>query len=255
MKVLRKFLALCLAIVFLIALVIGAGIILSVQNVNVRYVYYGEDEHSAEYAETRKSLDTLKGSGLLFIGKEDVEGKILNGDVLALDSFEKVYPCTINVVIRERAETFALKSDNGLGYTVYDEAGAFIKEASTADNADGCPNVLVLDADASAMEDVARICGYFKETFSSFRRLIESVSISRISDNETFEFLFRSGFKIRIYGWNSSDSVNGDQIKIKKAYEKYGTLTDGQKLEGVIDVIANKEGGEPAVIYPGYSGF
>ncbi len=253
MKFLRKVLALCLAIVFLIALVIGAGIILSVQNVNVRYVYYGENEHSDDYAETRLNLDTLKGTGLLFISREDLESKIVNGDVLALESYEKVYPCTINVVIRERTETFAVKSENG-GYSVYDEAGALIKTAATPLNSDGSPNVVVEGTPESSMGDVARICGYFRETFSSFRRLVESVSVSRISEYETFEFLFRSGFKIRIYGWNSSDSVNGDKIKIEKAYEKYSSLTDVEKLDGVIDVIADKDGGEPSVIYPGYSG-
>lgn len=242
--------------VFLIALVIGAGIILSVQNVNVTYIYYGEDAHAADYAETRLNLDKLKGSGLLFIGREDVEEKIVNGEVLALESYEKVYPCTINIVIRERAETFARKSESGSGYAVYDEAGVFMRTASTADNAgDACPNVIVYGADEASMADVARICGYFKEIFSSFRRMVESVSVSRISDNDAFEFNLRSGFKIRVYGWNSQDSENEDVVKLEKAFEKYSSLTDEQKLEGVIDVITSKNGGEPSVIYPGYSGF
>ncbi len=242
--------------VFLIALVIGAGIILSVQNVNVTYIYYGEDAYAADYTETRLNLDKLKGSGLLFIVREDVEEKIVNGEVLALESYEKVYPCTINIVIRERAETFALKSESGSGYSIYDEAGVFMRTASVADNAgDACPDVIVDGADEASMADVARICGYFKDIFSSFRRMVESVSVSRISDNDVFEFNLRSGFKIRVYGWNSQDSENGDEVKLEKAFEKYSSLTDEQKLEGVIDVIANKNGGEPSVIYPGYSGF
>lgn len=255
MKFLRKVLAVCLAVVFLTALVIGAGIILSVQNVNVTYVYYDGDAHAAEYAETRGNLDKLKGSGLLFIGREDIEEKITDGGSLALESFEKVYPCTINIVIRERVETFALKTD-GAAYAVYDEKGLYMRTGASAFNAaDGCPDVSVYGADESSMPDVARICGYFGEIFSSFRRMVGSVTVTRISENDVFEFNLRSGFIIRIYGWNVDGGADGDRAKLEKAYEKYSSLSDAQKLGGVLDVISGKDGGEPSVIFPGYPAF
>ncbi|MGN1061060.1 MAG: cell division protein FtsQ/DivIB [Candidatus Coproplasma sp.] len=253
MKFLRKVLALCLAMVFLIALIIGAGIILSVQNVNVRFVYYGENVHAADYAQTRSNLDKLKGSGLLFITDEDIQSKVENSDVLAVKSYKKVFPCSIDVVIRERAETFAVKNENGLSYNVYDECGVLMKSnVSTINGSDGCPNVLVSGFGADDMCEVAQVCGYFRETFSSFRRLVEKVSTVNVSDNQAFEFVLRSGFVIRVHGYKGAQD---NKLKLEKAFEKYSTLTDLQKLDGVIDVIVAKDGGEPLVVYPGYVGF
>lgn len=251
MKFLRKVLALCLAMVFLIALVIGAGIILSVQNVNVSFVYYGENAHRADYVQTRSNLDKLKGSGLLFISSEDIADKIADSDVLAVESYNKVFPCSIDIVIRERAETFSLKSDNGLSYNVYDECGKLMKSnVSTYNGADGCPNVLVSGISSDDMCEVAQVCGYFKESFSSFRRLVERVSACEVGDSQALEFVLRSGFVIRVHGYKGAQD---NQIKIEKAYEKYSSLTDSQKLNGVIDVIVGKDGGEPVVVYPGYA--
>ncbi|MGN0807569.1 MAG: cell division protein FtsQ/DivIB [Candidatus Coproplasma sp.] len=252
MKFLRKVLAVCLAMVFLIALIIGAGIILSVQNVNVRFEYYGENAYMAEYTQTRANLDKLKGSGLLFITTEDVESMVEDPDILAVESVTKVYPCSIDIVIRERAETFALKSENGPSYSVYDECGKLMNaNVSSVDGADGCPNVIVSGLTASDMCEVAQMCAFFKESFSSFRRIVEEVSVVNFLGSKAFEFTLRSGFKIRIYDYKDADN---NKQKIEKAFEKYDELTDLQKLSGAIDVISSISGGDPKVVYPGYSG-
>ncbi|MGN0812840.1 MAG: cell division protein FtsQ/DivIB [Candidatus Coproplasma sp.] len=253
MKFLRKVLAACLAIVFLIALVIGAGIILSVQNVNVSFVYYGDNVHEAEYAQTRANLDKLKGSGLLFIDDKDIESKIADSDVLTVESYTKVYPCSIDIVIRERAETFAIASEDGQSFNIYDECGKVMKTgASTINGVDGCPNVLVSGLTVEDMGEVAQMGRYFKEVFSSFRRLVEKVTVVGVSESRAFEFVFRSGFVIRVHGYKGAED---NKLKIEKAFEKYSSLSDSQKIDGVIDVIAGKDGGMPTVVYPGYAGF
>ncbi|MGN0806157.1 MAG: hypothetical protein ACI4MC_03885, partial [Candidatus Coproplasma sp.] len=115
--------------------------------------------------------------------------------------------------------------------------------------ADGCPNVLVSGFTSDDMCEVAQICGYFKEVFSSFRRLVEKVTV--VGD-AAFQFVLRSGFVIRVHGYKGAQD---NLLKLEKAYEKYSSLTDSQKLEGAIDVIVGKDGGEPVVVYPGYVGF
>lgn len=238
--------------VFLIAVIIGAGIILSVQNVNVRFVYYGDNDHAADYAETRANLDKLKGSGLLFISTEDIESRVADSDVLTLESYKKVYPCSIDIVIRERAETFALRAENSAMYNIYDECGVLMRaNASTDTGSDGCPNVIVSGFNGEGMKEVAEMCDYFRQSFSSFRRIVERVSVTTVADNQAFEFTFRSGFIIRIHGFKDAQD---NKLMLEKAFEKYSTLTDLQKLEGIIDVIGGKDGGEPSVIYPGYTG-
>lgn len=250
MKFLKKILALSLAMVFLIALIIGAGIILSVQNVNVRFVHYGDGEYSADYERTRANLNELKGTGLLFLSSEDIEAKIANSDTLALESYTKVYPCSIDVVIRERRETFAVTTQQGEpSYDVYDECGVFMKSSSTIDGSDGSANVLVSGFTSEEMTLVAQVGGYFKQTFSSFRRIVKQVSSVTVAGNKAMKFTLRSGFVIRIYSYDGGNN----ELKLSKAYEKYSTLTDLQKLDGVIDVVC-RDGGEPFVIYPGYDG-
>lgn len=244
---------LSLVIVFLIAVVIGAGIILSVQNVNVRFIYYGDNVHEAEYAQTKANLDKLKGSGLLFISDEDIQSKIADSDVLTIESYTKVYPCSIDIVIRERVETFAIPSSDGLTYSVYDECGKLMKsDVSTINGADGCPNVLVSGLTVDDMDEVAQMGRCFKEIFSSFRRLVEKVRVVGIASSQAFEFVLRSGFIIRIHGFNGSGD---NKLKIEKAFEKYSSLSDAQKIDGVIDVIDGKDGAQPTVVYPGYVGF
>ncbi|MGN1103732.1 MAG: cell division protein FtsQ/DivIB [Candidatus Coproplasma sp.] len=253
MKFLRKVLAACLVIVFLIALVIGAGIILSVQNVNVRFIYYGENAHAAEYAQTKANLEKLKGSGLVFIQGEDIESRIADSDVLTVESYTKVYPCTIDIVIRERAETFAVASGDGQTYSILDECGKTMRTGVTTINgSDGCPTVLVSGFTADDMGEVAQMGRYFKEVFSSFRRLVEEVTVVGVSDSRAFEFVFRSGFVIRVHGYSGAED---NKLKIIKAYEKYSTLSDSEKIDGVIDVIVGKDGGTPTVVYPGYAGY
>lgn len=250
MKFLKKILALSLAMVFLIALIIGAGIILSVQNVNVRFVHYGEGEYSVDYERTRANLNELKGTGLLFLSSKDIEEKIANDDTLALESYTKVYPCSVDVVIRERRETFAVMTQQGEpSYNVYDGCGVFMKSSSSINGVDGSANVLVSGFGTDEMTLVAQTCEYFKQTFSSFRRIVERVSSVSVAGGKAMKFTLRSGFVIRIHSYDAGDN----ELKITKAYEKYSTLTDSQKLDGVIDVVG-REGGEPFVVYPGYDG-
>lgn len=253
MKFLRKALVTCLVIIFLIAVVIGAGIILSVQNINVTFVYYGDNVHAAEYEQTKANLNKLKGSGLLFITDSDINSAVADSDVLSVESYTKVYPCSIDIVIRERVETFAISSADGLSYSFYDECGKLMKSGvSTINGSDGSPNVLVSGFTVEEMSDVAKMGESFREVFSSFRRIVERVRLVAFSDSQAFEFVLRSGFIIRVHGYKD---MGENKLKLQKAFEKYSSLSDKQKLDGIIDVIAGKDSGIPTVVYPGYAGF
>lgn len=259
MKFLRKVLATCLVIVFLISLIIGAGIILSVQNVNVRFIYYGDNAHAAEFAQTKENLEKLKGSGIVFISDEDIESRVTNSEVLTVESYTKVYPCSIDIVIRERVETFAISSDNGQTYSVLDECGKTMKSGvNTINGSDGCPNVLVSGFTLDDMALVAQMSRCFSEVFSSkavgysFRRLVGEVTTVGIAGGQAFEFVFRSGFIIRVHGYRGTED---NKLKLERAIEKYLSLSDAEKISGVIDVTSGKDGGLPTVVYPGYDGF
>lgn len=229
MKHIRKLMAVGLAIIFLIALVIGTGVILSVRNVNVSFIEYSGD-YTEEYTATRKNFDKLKGSGLLFISDADVYGKVTATDVLAVESYEKKFPCTVNIVLRERIETFTYKTD--AGYSVYDERGKLIRntENEPVNSVDDCPNVL-LKCEADEIEQLAAVCAAFNENFGALRRMVESVETTVYPGLEYIDINFYSGFVISVHDWK----VSGAQ-KIKKAYDKYNELSEYAKISGSITV-------------------
>ncbi len=230
----KKLMTIGLVIVFLIAAIISAGVILSVRNVNVTYVEYS-GLYEDEYEQTRSNLEKLKGSGLLFVSEEDIEKKISDGEVLSLKSYEKRFPCSIDIVIEERVECFAVKTETG--YSVYDSNGEYIKttsiESSLLNTVDHCPNV-VLDVDAAQIKNVARFCSYFNQTFGALRRPVEKIYTIEYSDSLILNL--RSGLSMSFTYWKES----GEQ-KVKKAYEKYLSLTDAERVKGSI-IVDGKDG-------------
>lgn len=247
----RRITAIGLFLIFCIALVIGAGIILSVRNVNVSIISYSESTWEEEYEKTRSNLSSLKGSGLLFIDDDDILSKVSDTEVLSVESVEKVFPCTVNVVLRERQETFASFATSG--YTVYDEKGEVIKTSVISSSvplssADDSPVVLVEAKSESAVTShiagVASLCSYFKEEFGSLRRMVESVSVVESFENAIYVINLRSGLSI-YFGAEYSD-VFADGMKA--VYGTYSTLSSTQKLSGRITVSVNSSN-TPSAVY------
>lgn len=229
MKHVRKVMAVGLAIIFLIALVIGTGVILSVRNVNVSFKEYSGN-YTDEYAATRKNFDKLKGSGLLFIDDDDIYGKVTSNDVFAVESYEKKFPCTINIVLRERIETFTYKTDSG--YSVYDERGKLMRadETENKNSVDGSPNVLLSCAEGE-IEALASLCAEFNKNFGALRRMVESVETSAFPGIQVADIKLYSGFTITVLDWKGSGAA-----KIKKAFDRYSEMSEYDKINGEITV-------------------
>lgn len=251
MKYIRQVMAVGLAIIFLIALVIGAGVILSVRNVNVSFIEYSGEYSGtpdSEYEKTRANFNKLKGSGLLFISDGDVYGKVEDTDIFAVESYEKKFPCTVNIVLRERIETFTYKNGDD-SYSVYDERGKLIKsvENQPMNTIDGCPNVL-LECSADDIEEIATLCGHFKNNFfgedkpKSFRRLVKRI---KTEDRLGFvDIVFNGGLTVSVYDWKTSGAQ-----KIKRACEVYKELDEYQRITGTITVIGGRDGSGPVAKY------
>lgn len=255
MKYIRKVMAAGLAIIFCIALVIGTGVILSVRNVNVTFVDYS-GAYTDKFEATRSQLNKLKGSGLLFIDDRDVYGKIAESDkqVLTIVSYEKKYPCTVDVVVRERIERFTYKTEHG--YSVYDDYGKLIKTSADEENEplnalDGCVNVR-LNVKENQIEDIAGVCRIFADKFiaksageaKAFRRMVESVSTEDFIGIQVAKITMRSGIVIALNECNTET-----ESKIAKAYETYCTLSDSQLITGIITVKGGGNNAEPVAKY------
>lgn len=233
-----------LAIVLCIAVVIGTGIILSVRNVNVSFADYS-GLYTEEYEEVRTNLDKIKGSGLLFVKEEDVTGKVTHPEHIAVVSYEKVFPCTINVTLKERVEKYTVRSLNG--YLVYDSGGKLVRTVNSDNQPmnpiDGCPNVELYAKD-DQIESIAVLGGYFEKKFGPIRRTVASIAVRKYLDLEITEFTLKSGMTLSVSSWGQAS-----EQKIVKAYEVYETLSDVQRCGGSITVIDGNGDGEPIARY------
>jgi hypothetical protein len=245
MNYIRRLIAFILSITFCVALIIGLGVILAIKNVNIEFIKYSADGNDqkvmAEYEKSTQNFEKLKGSNLLFLSDDDITKNISNGDYLYVSSYEKVFPCTVNIQLKERRECFAYKTDDG--YNIYDETGATIRQAKTnLNSSDSSPNVLIV-GDITYVEKAAQICGYFKNSFSALRGFVESVEIedSIIEKGSTFTFNLYSGLKIILADYDTLA-----EEKIKRAYDEYTTLSDADKLQGAIRAV-DKDGTQSSV--------
>ena len=257
MKYVRKVTALVLSIIFFAAIIIGIGIIFSVKNVNVEFIGSGIDyseeyavELSSEQTRTKENLNKLKGSGMLFVSASDISSKLSNGEKFVVESYERIYPCTINVVIKERVECFAVKYSDRVD--VYDEDGVFIRNVRTEGEYlnpfDNSPDIyvytespLVKLTDAE-YRSVASLCGSIKSSFGALRKIVSDVTI--YSSLKTAEINLRSGISVVIYGWES-----GVEEKVSAVFEVYKNLSDKEKTCGKITVANGGLGNQPTAIY------
>jgi cell division septal protein FtsQ len=231
MKYIRKVMVMLIVVIIFASTVIGLGIIFSVKNVNVTLLTYSSD-YEEGYTTSKEKLSSLKGESLLLVDEEKIT-KALDGNSYSLASYEKVYPCTINVTLKERIETFAVSV--GGKYSMYDSDGKFLRQSQTNENIhDLSPNVLVYGAAVEQLKEVASVVSIFKGVFNSLRSTVESVTLDYKSDVTTAYidkviFKMRCGVQIVI-----ADYANLTQEKIEASYSKFSSLSDGDKLGGTL---------------------
>jgi cell division septal protein FtsQ len=234
MKYIRKILILLLVVLFFVALLICLGMVYSVKNVNITYEKYS-DNANREYQLVESTLNGYKGRNILAVSEEEVTemvngNDVAGGSLLRLVSFEKVMPCTLNIVVKERVESFAYQ--NGESFTIYDEDGIVLTEGSSnrLNKLDGSPDVLI-SGDVPEAEKSAQICADISKSFGSLRALISEIVFeqSDIYTNNTMTIKLYSGLSVVLFDW-----TGGTAEKIALAAEKYGELSDSQKLSGTI---------------------
>ncbi len=244
MKYLRKIVALVIGVVFFAALVIGFGMIFAVKNINVTMLTYGED-CSQSYEKAKKSLHSLKGESILFVSSGDI-AKAISDSGYTVASCEKKYPCTINVTLRERLETFAVAKgeEQYQIYDMYDNDGKYLRPSETNANVnDGSPNVVLNKVSENKIPEVASIASSFKDLFKSLRSLVSSINLDVNPEipgyTEKLFFNMHSGLKIEM-----DDYTDASYEKLQAAYLKFSELTDRQKLGGTLRVYRGGADGE-----------
>ncbi len=247
MKYLRKIIFTIIAVAFIASIVIGVGVIFAVKNVNVSLNCYsyeeGDEAANAEIKEYKeKILKKVRGTVIYFVSEEDI-ANLIDGDY-SLESVQKVYPCTLNVTLKERKETFSVTLPDGK-YALYDENGVLLDgSAAERSNFDVALDIKNNETVAKA----ADVCAEFKSDFSAFRSVVRSVSF----ENAAFEsmpyenavtFNLRCGLSIEIRDYNKNLSEKMDAV-----YTCFAGLTSDKKAGGKI-ICSVTEKGEINTIY------
>ncbi|MDE6001625.1 MAG: hypothetical protein K2G96_04840 [Clostridia bacterium] len=235
MKYLRKIVALVIGVVFFAALVIGIGMIFAVRNINVTMLTFASEEDCAEsYDKAKNSLSKFKGESILFVSSDDII-KAVSDSNYTVASCEKKYPCTLNITLKERLETFAVATGEE-HYWMYDNDGQYLRGSTENANInDGSPNVILNKVSAEKIPEVAAIAASFKELFGSLRSLVSSINLDinpQIDDyTEKLYFNLHCGLKIEM-----DDYTDCSYEKLQAANIEFAKLTDRQKLTGTLRV-------------------
>lgn len=248
MKHLRKIGIIIIAVIMVAAIAVGVCVVFAVRNVNVTFLSYpDEDENLNSEIQSVKQgvLDSVRGRVIYSVGEEDVASGL--AQEYYLESFEKVYPCTLNITVRQRREVFSVF--DGENYSVYDDSGKFLRVSDKNLNAvDNAPNLIIEGTNSEAeIKEVAAVCAIFKSNASSLRSAVEKVTLKKSqtsisTDSDRIIFSLRCGIVIEI-----QDYGNYTAEKISKAYNYFGKLSTDQKLKGII--YSREYGGEIVVDY------
>ena len=250
MKYIRKITVYLISVIILASLVIGCGVIFAVKNINITIMgFSGGAEKSIAKVKT-KLLSEFRGSVMLFVSEKEVAGAVDDGAYVVLEC-KKVYPCTLNVTLKERVETYY--SENGEGYCVYDDSGIITRTVAeygdTLNRFDGAPNIKI--SGAESLEDyktVASVGLEFKEKFLSLRAVVSEISIRNAKseyENDRIIFLLKCGLKIEVQDYSS-----GLKEKISAAYSQFGNLSGAQKLKGTVTSYSLLDGSVRAIYDP-----
>ena len=233
MKYLRKIIFTIIAVAFVASIVIGVGVVFAVKNVNISlncYSYEEDDPQAVKEiaAYKQKILDKVRGTVIYFITDEDV-AEVIDGDY-SLERVEKVYPCTLNITLKERKETFSVALPDGK-YALYDENGVLLD--GSASKRSGYDVALDLK-NGESVEKAASLCSVFKSKFSAFRSMVKSVALEDAAFDimpytNAVTFNLHCGMSIEIRDYNKSYPE-----KINAVYNYFEELSSDKKTKGKI---------------------
>ena len=238
--------------IFLASLIIGMGVIFSVKNVNVTLNSYSysewgemtEEEESkvlAEIESVKNAVFEKYGGKLMPYVNEAELAAIFDDTFYIFESCEKVYPCTINLTVKERREVFVISNTNGT-YSTYDSSGTLMRRDigsnEALNNIDKAPNVFINGTTTDEqIKSVASVASIFAEKFSSLRSTVEKIDLQSKQGNMIFTL--RCGISVYI-----ADYEIRTEDKIEAVYNKFLSLTGEEKLSGSIYVVVERDSGK-----------
>ena len=254
MKYIRKAIALVLAAVFIAALAIGLSVVFAVRNINVITIDYavdsdvdGTDEFAEAVSRIEDGLSQFEGKTIITVDEEEIAAVVENsGGYAEFVSCSRIYPCTINVTVRERLEVFAVPVDGG--YSVLDgNCEEIALKAENINNIDGSPNVLLENVPADDYSLVTSMCESFGEMFSSVRAFAESVSVASDEiEGDSLLIRLRCGVTMEMRDYKERSVEKAEAL-----FNAFGAAPDYLKLDGVMYCLETDSGAIRVVLSDG----
>lgn len=246
MKYIRKAIALILVAIFIAAVAIGLSVIFAVRNINIITIYYtsgndvgGSDEFTAAVEEISDGLEQFEGRTIVTVDENEIAAVVEASDYAEFVSVEKIYPCTVNVTVKERLEMFAVESEDGSSYTMHDsECSVISTKSSNENNLDGSPNVLLVNVTEDDYAIISSVCAAFGEKFSSVRAFMESVTIDDDTiSGRTLQLALRCGVTMEI-----TEFTEHTIEKAEALFAAFDGMPDYLKVSGVMYCLETDSG-------------
>lgn len=241
------------SVAFLLLLAVvaaGLNVIYTVSYIEASFSTFslqGEEEAKA----LKKELDGFVGSSMTFLNLGDVESTIEKYPSFRVESVQKKFPKTVEVVVKERRELFAYKTEEGK-YAMIDTEGNCLWLSDDNVSRTGGENILLKNFSLSVEVGSRAEGGHFEALLNAFNGFREYLIDSRanvrevvlnLDGNESnpltnlFEIEMQEGVVIEMYNPTS----RADE-KAKQAMKIYGELGDIAKTYGRITVVESPSG-------------
>lgn len=244
------------AFVLLLAVVAaGLNVIFTVSYIEASFsTFSAQGEEEAKTLKTE--LDGFVGDSMTFLDLGDVEETVKKYPSFRVESVKKKFPKTVQVVVKERRELFAYRTE--AGYMMIDAEGNFLRISEENVSRTGGENVSLKNFTLTAEVGERAEGKYFDALLSAFsgfgsclddpRANIGEVQVVHNSDSNpllnSFEIEMREGVVIEM-----ANPLSNAEEKAKRAIEIYNSLGDVAKMYGCITVTESQTGEINAVYF------
>lgn len=214
----------------------------SVADVNVTYSYYNQ----AQVQKANDLLSRYNGAFLPFVNTQEIVDLINENTGLKVGKITKKYPNVLQVELRERKETFAIKI--GDKYFVLDDEYTVIDIRDNCKNSvDGLDNIILVfnndnfdestlslrkSLDVGNAELLQAVIAMIGE-FDSVRDVVKEIVVDEkeVGKNFYVSFNMLEGVSIEV-----RKAMQNSCAKIDLGLQKYLSLNDWEKLDGKVAV-------------------
>lgn len=238
-------------VVFLSAAALGVSAVYRVEDVKVEASVVSEaaEEEAAELQ--KRLLESYRNESIFFTDRIAAEKELADFPYFRLISFRRSYPNRLIVTVSEDVEAFAVRKDENSYYILGFDGTVLGTRETVYNRTDGKANVVIegISAEGTRGEILSgdelapylfAFCRAADEAFGGIFGNLLSVKAERPTsdpDDAAFVLTMREGVKAYI-----GNPAFLTEEKAKAFAEKYASLSDKEKLSGIVRVLDDADG-------------